>query len=634
MASRSLCVPTAVMRPSSSKRDPVGEQDGGRAVRDHERGRRRQHAAQRRLDLRLGVHVQRRERVVEHQHPRAAQHGAGEREPLPLTAGQRQALLADPGVEPERQVVDELGLRNLERLDHVVLGDAGPAEGEVLAHACREQRGVLERGRHRVPQLIERQVAHVDTADEDATAGDVVQPGHERGQRGLAAADCADQRHRLAGLDVQVDAAQHLGGRVVVVEPDVVEHQRGSGLGGHRVVGVEDGRLRVEHLEDADGGRARLLGEGEQPAEADDRPDQLQVQRQERDQLTQRHRVVRDRHHAAPDHAGEDQLRRAFEHRPEPAERADLAQLGAAQPLRVAGEHREHVRATSVGLDHPDAERGLFDRGRQVTGQVLGAARLSAVAQLEAACGQHERRHRDEDEQAERDVDVDQQAEHDQRDRRVDDQEHEREADEAAQCRQVGGQPRQQLARGPAVVEGDRQPLHVGEQVAPDVGLDVDRGPRHGEAAQQEAARLGDAEREGEPDQRPQAGRVVMADRPVDHGADHERDECLAQHPDQGEDEHRRDRPAVGPRPPAQPQQRLDRMFGVVLLAGCGSLGEVGHVDLRYDEPPTGATEFPGSCVSRACGAPRAGCRPTTESTHGRPCRRRTRRRGGPRRGR
>ena len=33
-----------------------------------------------------------------------------------------------------------------------------------------------------------------------------------------------------------------------------------------------------------------------------------------------------------------------------------------------------------------------------------------------------------------------------------------------------------------------------GEQVAPDVGLDVDRGLRHGEAAQEEAGRLGDAE--------------------------------------------------------------------------------------------------------------------------------------------
>ena len=51
--------------------------------------------AQRRLDQRLGVHVEGRQRVVEHQHRRPAEHGAGQRQPLPLAAGQRQALLAD-----------------------------------------------------------------------------------------------------------------------------------------------------------------------------------------------------------------------------------------------------------------------------------------------------------------------------------------------------------------------------------------------------------------------------------------------------------------------------------------------------------------------------------------------------------
>ena len=119
MASRSLCVPTAVIRPSSSSatRSASSTVDGRCATTSAVVAG--EHPAQRRLDLRLGVHVERRQRVVEHEHPRAAEHGAGEREPLPLAAGQRQALLADAGVEAERQVVDELGLRDLDRLGDV-----------------------------------------------------------------------------------------------------------------------------------------------------------------------------------------------------------------------------------------------------------------------------------------------------------------------------------------------------------------------------------------------------------------------------------------------------------------------------------------------------------------------------------
>ena len=48
--------------------------------------------------------------------PRPAEHRPGQREPLALAAGQRHALLADPGVQAPRQVVDELGLGDLERL--------------------------------------------------------------------------------------------------------------------------------------------------------------------------------------------------------------------------------------------------------------------------------------------------------------------------------------------------------------------------------------------------------------------------------------------------------------------------------------------------------------------------------------
>ena len=98
------------------QRDPVGEQHGRRPVGDDDAGRVDEHPAQRLLDQRLGVDVERRQGVVEHEYDGTRQHRTGEREPLPLTAGERHPLLADPGVEAPRQVAGEAGLRDVERL--------------------------------------------------------------------------------------------------------------------------------------------------------------------------------------------------------------------------------------------------------------------------------------------------------------------------------------------------------------------------------------------------------------------------------------------------------------------------------------------------------------------------------------
>src|SRR5215813_9605668 len=102
--------------------DAVGERDGRRPVYDDERGRPAQYPGQCLLDECLGVYVQRRERVVEDEYPWLAEYGTGQREPLPLPARQGQTLFPDPGVEAPRQLVDELGLRDRERLGDLVAG--------------------------------------------------------------------------------------------------------------------------------------------------------------------------------------------------------------------------------------------------------------------------------------------------------------------------------------------------------------------------------------------------------------------------------------------------------------------------------------------------------------------------------
>ena len=94
-----------------------------------------------------------------------------------MAAGEREPLLADAGVEPVRQVVDELGLRDPEGFPEVGLVGVGAAEGQVLADAHREQRGLFERGGHDRAEVRQPQFADVGAVQQDAPAGRVTLDG-------------------------------------------------------------------------------------------------------------------------------------------------------------------------------------------------------------------------------------------------------------------------------------------------------------------------------------------------------------------------------------------------------------------------------------------------------------------------
>jgi hypothetical protein len=66
------------------------------------------HVIQGRLDMPLGLGIQRRSGLVEDQQRRVFQQRPGNRQALALAAGQQYAVLADFGIEALRQLVDEL----------------------------------------------------------------------------------------------------------------------------------------------------------------------------------------------------------------------------------------------------------------------------------------------------------------------------------------------------------------------------------------------------------------------------------------------------------------------------------------------------------------------------------------------
>ena len=214
----------------------VGQRDRGLAVGDHDQ--RRVGApcvAERGEDARLDLGVDRRGGVVEDQQPRPADQRAGQRDPLPLAAGERGAALAQLGVEPVGERGDEaVGLGGAQRRPHLLVGHVR-AEGDVAADVVVEEERRLRHQRRDPGQLAAVEVAQVDAVEQDPAAVGVDQPGQQRGERALAGRGGADDRDGAARLDGEVDVLeQPLAGRVGVAQVLDLEPGAAGGRGRRR----------------------------------------------------------------------------------------------------------------------------------------------------------------------------------------------------------------------------------------------------------------------------------------------------------------------------------------------------------------------------------------------------------------
>ena len=224
--------------------DAVGQADRLDTVRDHERGAAAHRFDEAAPDRGLGRRVDGAHRVVEDQHARVAQDRTGDREPLPLAAGQRVALRSDDGLVPVGQRAHERVRFGKARgpLD-LGVGRLGPPDAEVVANARREHDGVLEHDRHRAAQLVEAQLVDGGTVEEDATRGRVVEATRQERERRLAGSARADERDRGTAVDDEVEVGEQRPRRQVA-ETDTVEADRsrpGRQVRGHAARSVTSG---------------------------------------------------------------------------------------------------------------------------------------------------------------------------------------------------------------------------------------------------------------------------------------------------------------------------------------------------------------------------------------------------------
>jgi hypothetical protein len=466
--------------------DVVGQRDRRQPVGDDERRPAGHDLAQRGLDRLLGRGVDRGGRVVEDQDPRVGEEGARDREPLALPAGEREPALAHARVVAVGQLGDEAG--RLGALGRAL--DGLPARvrirvGDVVRDRVREQERVVVDDRDLPPQRGEVDPAQVGAVDPHAALRRVVEARQQLDQRGLARAGRADERHRGARLDHEVDVVEDLLGLLGVAERDVVELHPAAALGQLGCVGRGgQARRAVEHLEQPRARRRRALGQPERDPELAHRPDQHQQVGVEGGEVAQRQRPV---HHLAPADEQDDG-------QAEVRQEADERVVEGAQPRgrHVLVEHARDRAAEAAhlallggeGLDHAHAGDVLLDVGRQLGDPLLDLLQRGPRAPPVAGGDEDDERDGGEGERAQ--LGLEREHRHrgeEDRERALGD-EHEPVAEEEAHGLQIDGRARHQLSGLLAREEAQLELLQVGVDDVAQVDLDGERDPAGDEPAE------------------------------------------------------------------------------------------------------------------------------------------------------
>ncbi len=182
-------------------------------------------------------------RLVEQQQPRHRHQRAAEREDLLLAARQRAALAIEQRAQP-RQRVDHA----LERAGLDLAGVGAPRQAQVLqCGEAGQDAAALRHIAHAEPAALVRLHARdIDAVHRHAPGGGRHQAEQRLQKGGLADTVVADDAHRLALAQLEVDAVQHRHVAVTGAQTgDVEHHVAARALGGRVRVGVSDGAIHL-----------------------------------------------------------------------------------------------------------------------------------------------------------------------------------------------------------------------------------------------------------------------------------------------------------------------------------------------------------------------------------------------------
>jgi hypothetical protein len=283
---RSTRSPCSMMRPSFEHDDLVDRLQRRQAVSDHERGAATHQLDHGGFDASLGLGIDARGRLVEHQEIRIAQ-------PHPCECEQLRLAGRQPGTTRTEFAVDARAANTpspTRSSASTTAASEGPIveQRDVVAHGAGEQLDLLRDERDSAAQFLERDLGDRHAVEGDVPARRLDEPQYQSREGGLAAARAADDADRAAAGDVDVDIAQHRA-VVAVVELDVggrdrkgprrrarrplVEHPRSDGDefrdAHHCAVGLLHGLEFVHDLLERTGDEQHELEQQEGRAQGD-----------------------------------------------------------------------------------------------------------------------------------------------------------------------------------------------------------------------------------------------------------------------------------------------------------------------------------------------------------------------------
>src|SRR5260370_4203426 len=185
---------------ANQNNDLVGGTARGGTVRDQNRRAAFHDSAQSGKDALLGLCVHGGKGIVEDKNSRIADDGARSRGALLLSAGERDAALADHGLVGFGEVLDvTVQAGNFGCIADTLLVIFSQAEGDVAADGLAEQIRVLRHEADGLAQGGERPLAYRTPVNQDRIIRRFPETCNERGESGLAAARGADNGEGRAG---------------------------------------------------------------------------------------------------------------------------------------------------------------------------------------------------------------------------------------------------------------------------------------------------------------------------------------------------------------------------------------------------------------------------------------------------
>src|SRR5882762_9152722 len=171
----------------------VGMLNRAETMRDDQRGAAAEQAVEGIADLQLGLGIHARSSFVKDEEARIVRQGAGKIDELALSDRERGAAFVDTGADAFGKGLDEIGKPDF--ADGVLYGgaiDVRRAKANVGFDGAAEQEGILENDAEEATEILQVDLADVDSDEKDLTALKIVEAKQERDKRGLAGTGVSD----------------------------------------------------------------------------------------------------------------------------------------------------------------------------------------------------------------------------------------------------------------------------------------------------------------------------------------------------------------------------------------------------------------------------------------------------------